>query len=115
MPVPGRFKGQGKDTILVFDHTFSGQTFYSGINFKVDSVFFDPDLCILSLGNKVLNEFVYLRSLHSLVIYPNPSSTQVNIEVNDLSKYPQKVELYNVLGEKMMEVLPHESKFSIDV
>jgi len=115
MPVPIRFKGQGKDTMVVFNHSYSGQTFYTNLNFKVDSVFFDPDLRILSLGNKTINEFVYLRGLQSLVIYPNPATSQLNIEVNDLSNYPQKVELYNVLGEKMLEVLPHENKFSIDV
>ncbi|HWY37235.1 MAG TPA: M1 family aminopeptidase, partial [Bacteroidia bacterium] len=115
MPVPVRFKGGGKDTILVFNHTYSGQEFYAGLNFKVDSVFFDPDLHIISAGNKTIKEDAYLRSLKSLVIYPNPASTQLNIEVNDLSNYPQKVELYNVLGQKVAEVMPHENKFSIDV
>lgn len=115
MPVPIRFKGGGKDTVLVFNHTYSGEVFYTNLNFKIDSIFFDPDLHILSLGNKAIREDVYLRSLQSLVIYPNPASTQINIEVNDLSNYPRKVEMFNVLGQKVMEALPHENKFSIDI
>lgn len=115
MPVPIRVKGQGKDTVLVFNHTYSGEIFYANLNFKVDTVLFDPDLHILSANNKVMNEYDYLRSLQSLVIYPNPASSQLNIEVNNLSSYPQKAELYNVLGEKMMEATLHYNKFSFNV
>lgn len=115
MPVAVRFKGAGGDTVLVFDHTSSGQTFFTDLNFKVDSIVFDPDLNILSAGNKIMREDVYLRSLQSLVIYPNPASEQINIEVNSLKNYPQKVEFCNVLGQKLMEILPHENKFSINV
>jgi aminopeptidase N len=115
MPVPIRFKGEGKDTILIFNHSNSGQAFFANLNFRVDSVFFDPDLHILSAGNKTEREDVYLRSLQNLVIYPNPASTQLNIEVNNLIAYPQKVELYNVLGQKVLEAFPHENKFYIDI
>ncbi|MGZ3862761.1 MAG: M1 family aminopeptidase [Bacteroidia bacterium] len=115
MPVPVRFKGPGGDTVLVFDHTSSGQTFFVDLNFKIDSIAFDPDLNLISAGNKIVREDVYLRSLQSLVIYPNPVSEQLNIEVNSLVNYPQKVELCNMLGQKVMEILPHENKFSINV
>ena len=83
------------------------------LNFKVDSVFFDPDLHILSAQNKVIEEHVYLRSLQSLVVYPNPATDEVNIEVNDFSNFPRSVELYNVLGEKLLSFIPAESKFTI--
>jgi len=115
MPVPIRVKGQGKDTILVFNHTGSGQTFYTNLNFKVDSVFFDPNLEILSAQNQVMQEYEYLRSQVNLVIYPNPANTQLNIEVNDLSNYPGKVEMYDVLGQKVLEASPNRNKFSLDL
>ncbi len=115
MPVPIRFKGGGKDTILVFNNTFSGQAFYINLNFKVDSVFFDPDLRIVTTNNKIITEFDFIRSQMSLVIYPNPASSALNIEINDLTNYPERVELYNILGEKMMDIYPHENKFSLDI
>jgi aminopeptidase N len=115
MPVPVRVKGQGRDTTLVFDHTYSGQTFYSNLNFKVDTVLFDPDLNILSLENQVMYEYDYLRSLQKLVIYPNPCSSQLNVEVNETASYPERAELYNILGEKMLEINLHANKFSLDV
>jgi len=115
MPVPIRFTGQGRDTIVVFSHTYSGQTFYAGLNFKVDSVFFDPDLQILSAQNRVMHEYEYLRSQLSFVIYPNPATSTINIEVNDLNNYPGKVEMYDVLGQKVLEAAVHANKFSLDL
>lgn len=115
MPVPIEFKGQGKDTIVIFNNTSSGQVFYTNINFKVDSVFFDPNQYILSNRNKVINEYTYLRSLKFLVVYPNPATEEVNIEVNDFSNFPRSVELYNVLGQRLLSFSPDESKFTISL
>ncbi|HXU26698.1 MAG TPA: T9SS type A sorting domain-containing protein, partial [Bacteroidia bacterium] len=115
MPVPIQLKGQGKDTTIIFNHTSSGQIFYTNLNFKVDSIFFDPELHILSAHNKVMNEYAYLRSLQSLVVYPNPATDVVNVEVNDFTNFPRSVELYNVLGEKLLSLVPAESKFTISL
>jgi aminopeptidase N len=115
MPVPVLVKGEGRDTLLVFNHTSSGQAFYANLDFKVDSVLFDPDLKLLSAGNKVMQEYAYLRSLEDLVIYPNPAITLLNIEVNNLANYPEKVELFDVLGRKVLEAHPGAHHFSLDV
>jgi len=115
MPVPIEFKGEGKDTTIIFNHTSSGQVFYVNLKFKVDSIFFDPNLNILSLNNRVINEYAYLRSLQSLVVYPNPATDVVNIEVNDFSNFPRNVELYNVLGQKLLGFIPSEHEFSVSL
>lgn len=115
MPVPVEVKGQGHDTVLVFDNTSQVQTFYANLAFKADTVLFDPDLHILSAQNKVVQEYEYLRSFMNIVVYPNPAITQLNIEVNDLSNYPSRVELYDVLGQKVLEALPNRNKFSLEV
>ncbi|MEO8759421.1 MAG: M1 family aminopeptidase [Bacteroidia bacterium] len=115
MPVPIQFKGQNKDTIIVFNHTSSGEIFYTDLNFKVDSVFFDPDMHLISAKNKVMDEGAYLRSLENIVIYPNPANNIVNVEINDLSNYPKMVELYNVLGQKILTGTPAENKFSVSL
>lgn len=113
MPVPIQFKGQGKDTILVFNNTSSGQVFNANLNFTPDSILFDPNLEILSAHNKVMDENTYLRSLKSIVIYPNPAIDMVNVEVNDYSNFPRMVELYNVLGQKILSLTPTENSFSV--
>ncbi len=113
MPVPIKFKGQGKDTIIVFNHTSSGQVFYADLNFTLDSILFDPNLEIISAHNRVMEENAYLRSLQPLVIYPNPTTDVINVEVNDYSNFPRMVELYNVLGQKVLDFSPIENSFSV--
>ncbi|MBS1647555.1 MAG: T9SS type A sorting domain-containing protein [Bacteroidetes bacterium] len=115
MPVPVRFKGQNKDTTIVLNHTQSGQVFNFNFSFQVDSIFLDPQLSLISAKNKVMNEYAYLRSLQKVIAYPNPSSTQINVEVNNFSTFPQSVELYNVLGQKILSFTPAENHFSIPV
>lgn len=115
MPVPLRVKGQGKDTILVFNHTYSGQEFSANLAFKVDSIFFDPNLEILTAGNKIMQEYEYLRGQMDYVIYPNPAATILNVEINNLVNYPQKAELFDVLGQKVLEASPNRNKFSLDL
>ncbi len=113
MPVPIEFKGQGKDTIIVFNHTSSGQVFYPNLNFTPDSIFIDPNLEIISAHNRVMEENAYLRSLQSLVIYPNPTAGIVNVQVNNFTNFPRTVELYNVLGQNILSLTPTESTFSV--
>ncbi|HEX7414456.1 MAG TPA: M1 family aminopeptidase, partial [Bacteroidia bacterium] len=113
MPVPIQFKGQGRDTTMVFNHTSSGQVFYANLSFKPDSILFDPDLHILSAHNKVMDESTYLRSLQAMVIYPNPATDVLNVEVNDFTNFPRTVEVYNVLGQKVLSITPIENAFTI--
>jgi aminopeptidase N len=113
MPVPIEFKGQGKDTIIIFNNTSSGQVFNVNLNFRADSINFDPDYHILSTNNKVMDEYAYLRSFQSLVIYPNPANDVVNVEINNFANFPRSVELYNVLGEKLLEFVPIQHEFSV--
>jgi hypothetical protein len=47
MVLPIEFKGAGKDTVMTFDNTSSGQIFEFNPGFRIDSVFFDP-------GNKII-------------------------------------------------------------
>jgi hypothetical protein len=35
--------------------------------------------------------------------------------VNETASYPERAELYNILGEKMLEINLHANKFSLDV
>ena len=47
MILPIKFKGENKDTTIVFNHSYSGQAFNITTGFRIDSVFFDPDHQIL--------------------------------------------------------------------
>ena len=113
MPVPVLFKGQGKDSTLIFNHTSSGQSFDVNLPFAVDSILIDPNLYILSAHNKVMEESAYLRSLESFVIYPNPALDIITIEINNFSAFPRSIALYNVLGQQVLTFIPQAHIFSI--
>ncbi len=102
MPVPVHFHAAGHDTILVFNHTFSGQVFDATLNFSADSVSFDPDLWILSAHDTVTVNTAL--SVHSLTteppffkIYPNPATDEIIVECDRKSSLSE-IDLTDLLG-----------------
>jgi aminopeptidase N len=77
LPVPVQFFGEGRDTVIVFNNTFSGQLFFINTGFKIDSVKFDPDQRLVSAYNKV-----NLLTSKSLVLKPNPARDILYVEQN---------------------------------
>ena len=77
LPVPVQFFGEGRDTVMVFNNTFSGQLFVINTGFKIDSVVIDPDSRLVSNNNKV-----NLTDTKSLTLMPNPASDFINIQQN---------------------------------
>ena len=98
MPVPVYVKGQGMDTTYVFDHQFSGQVFNVTTPFTIDSVFFDPQLWILSGTPTILNVEESPALTGDLSIYPNPSVDVFNIRA-DITKKVKSINLFNTIGE----------------
>jgi len=108
MPVPVYLKGQNQDTTLVFNHTFSGEVFNATIPFTIDSVFFDPELWILSANPTVLSVDELENSENQFIIYPNPSASNVNIWVSKTKKV-NAIKMYDALGR---DVTPSITKKS---
>jgi len=77
LPVPVEFFGEGRDTVIVFNNTFSGQLFITNPGFKIDSLKFDPDLRLVSSKNKI-----NLLTGTSLVLMPNPASDFLYVQQN---------------------------------
>jgi aminopeptidase N len=99
MPVPIRFIGASEDTIIVFDHTFSGQTFSANPGFEVLSAQFDPELKILSANNTIIGIKESDIGNVSLRTYPNPAKDQLHIttgmDLNSILSY----EIYDIGGK----------------
>lgn len=80
MPVPIEFSGEGQDTIIVFNNTYSGQVFTCDPGFKTQQVKFDPEYKIISRNNTMIIVGVEnLAAGKNLNISPNPANKQVNI------------------------------------
>ena len=95
MTLPVQFKGNGVDTILRIENTFSGQEYYIDLGYNVDSVKFDPDMWIVSK-----NTVTYDDSDNKLnfTIAPNPALDEINIRFYSNIYYIQDVEIFDYLG-----------------
>lgn len=81
MPVPVLFKNASQDTLLVFDHTFSGQLFTAQLNFKVDSVIIDPDNWIVCNQNVVSTTAEIGNANHQIKLFPNPAKELLTMTI----------------------------------
>ena len=88
MPIPIYVKGQGMDTTLVFDHTYSGESFAANLPFTIDSVFFDPELWLIS-GNNNMVSVSEIENNRVLYCYPNPVNHLLTVYM------PVKMEIAN--------------------
>lgn len=93
MPVPIRFVGENIDTILRVNHQYSGEKFRFEFVSEIDSIFFDPELWILSANNEVT---VKKENQKFVDIFPNPSSNFLQI---NSSKSPLYIEIVNKEGK----------------
>lgn len=108
MPVPIYVKGQGQDTTFIFDHTFSGETFNINVPFTIDSVFFDPELWILSANSTVLSVDELEKSENHFIIYPNPSANNVNVWVSKKESI-EAIKVYDMLGKEVTPTILKKS------
>ncbi len=77
LPVPVQFFGSGKDTLLVFNNTFSGQSFMVNPGFAIDSMHFDPYYRIISANNHVALGEEELPAGKTLSLSPNPAGDRL--------------------------------------
>ncbi len=82
MPVPIKFYGAGTDTLMVFNHTFSGQVFAANPGFSVDSTQFDPDQWLISSNNSVVLGKDDLPADKILDLMPNPAGDMLYVRNN---------------------------------
>ena len=102
MPVPLQFKGEGQDSIVVFDNTQNAQQYTLNLPFHVEEVVFDPDLWIVS-ANNVVNATVGTTSpgtaAPTLELYPNPVENQLFYRWTDSTVAPDQAIILNMAGQ----------------
>lgn len=101
MPIPIYVKGQGFDTTFVFDHTFSGENFSATVPFIIDSVFFDPELWVLSNNDSIFVSVEEINQFDEVKVFPNPTEHLVNISANQPIK---GIKIYDVLGKQIQTI-----------
>ncbi len=115
MPVPLLFKNTDHDTLLVFDHQYSGEVFVANPGFEVDSIIFDPDQWIISKGNAVILNPPADEG-GALLTVPNP--TRQHVQLFTLILEIEQIELFDLSGKQyripVTTVLPQRS-FELDL
>ncbi|HXC04996.1 MAG TPA: M1 family aminopeptidase [Bacteroidia bacterium] len=101
MPIPIEFSGEGHDTTLILNHTFSGQVFTARLNFTAEFAAFDPDLHILSGNNTMQNEPGSTGLAGSILLFPNPSFGTLQILNLNPSNQTNTMELFSVSGQRI--------------
>jgi aminopeptidase N len=108
MPIPVRFVGNTRDTIIVLNHNSNGQLFNFPVGFAISSAIFDPESWILSKGNTtLLDQTLTPTSVNniiqdnSIVLGPIPAVNVLNI-YKPANKLFKTIEVYNLLGEQVL-------------
>ena len=117
MPVPLQLKGAGRDTVVVLDHTRSGQEFWVNAGFRVDTVIFDPDNWLLSGINSVKKIPVSVLTSNNIRVYPNPVDDHVTVSVTNPAGRSMSLLLYNsasqLLYKRSVELGLSDQVFSV--
>jgi len=114
MPIPIYVSGQGMDTTLVFEHTFSGQYFSASIPFTADSIAFDPELWILSKNNTIVVGVDELIKEDFVDIFPNPTKKIINIQAKNAIK---NIVILDVLGQRLApnQIIQNANKRQLNI
>jgi aminopeptidase N len=114
LPVPIQFFGGGRDTIIVFNHTYSGQEFTVNPGFVIDSIIFDPDLQLISSNNKTIPLGIdVLPSGKELKLIPNPVSNFLSVQHN-LGRI-NSIAILNMDGKQELTRLKKEDETGIEI
>lgn len=102
MPVPIQIKGGGKDTTVVLNHTQNGQDFWANPGFTADSVFFDPEVWLLSGTNTVTKIPSVSEMENEITIYPNPGSDKWYVSIKSPTGKQLSIQMFNIAGELLL-------------
>ena len=78
LPVPVLFKNGQQDSLVVLDHTFSGQTFRFPWPSRADSALLDPRLVVIRANDLVLRVPDAAFGGGQALLVPNPVATRPN-------------------------------------
>jgi aminopeptidase N len=104
MPVPIRFKNATQDTMIVFEHMFSGQSSFAQLSFKVDSIIIDPDNWIVCNQNVIASTQNTPPSNQGILLFPNPASEKLHLIIKgQLAERIQEIQIFSVDGQEVTD------------
>jgi len=104
MPIALRVVGGTKDTILIFDHSFSGETFSATIDFNAIYVNFDPDKWLISANNTVTLG-IEENTDWEVRLYPNPANDFIVIDNLPSGIKMEDLEILDINGRSVLNLI----------
>lgn len=109
MLLPVQISGKNIDSLLILEHTYSGQVFNIQPNARVDDLLFDPNHEIITRNPVVLKIDPEFNS-YNIRVMPNPADNILRIQtVKPL--FFEEIAIYNMTGAKVKTIIP-ESYFT---
>lgn len=99
--VPVKFAGEGQDTVLFFRNTEKIQLFPWQLNFKVNTIYFDPDHWLIS-RNPVIQNVKSPNLEDLLTISPNPVKNELNVKLKDSLQF-NSVTVHGISGKLLID------------
>jgi len=112
MTIPVRVYGNGVDTLLRLDHTFSGQTFSIPLPFFPSWISFDPDQWIISAEDNI-TALADPDRFEDISITPNPSTDFLNIDFGNHAS--SRIRLLNIKGEALQDFVSEKNIERLEV
>lgn len=101
LPVALKFKNAVKDTTIVVDNKYNGETFIRDIGFDADSVFVDPEYWLISRNNTTKKVADLDSTKPNLIVSPNPFQDEFTILMKNFKGSSFEIALYNMLGQRV--------------
>ncbi len=117
MPLPIQFIGDERDTIITFNHQFSGEQFYVQPGFDVKQIQIDPDLWIIA-DKQVIYEPDSDIDINAISFQPNPVSSRLWVAVRNPSFVAETYSIINSEGKIIRTISPSggiRTSFELDV
>lgn len=103
MPVSVKLSDGLKDTILVLNHTFSGQEFTVALDFSPTSLVFDPNLWLVSRSNTVVSVIEDPLPEQYIELAPNPATDNFTIHLNAANPEKANLTLWAADGKLVLQ------------
>lgn len=110
MGVPIKIYGDNQDTMVQFNHSTNNQKFSLVLNFSIDSVEFDPKRWLLAeVAKKGRRNFKTGGNLtNNFTLYPNPTISNIQINLSEGCPNPQKMVLTDENGRVLRTLSPEK-------
>lgn len=111
MPIALELRGEGKDTMVVVQHQFSGQSFSLALDFRADTLLFDPERWIIQKNPLITAVEKMSETPMKAHFVPNPSTGFITIK----TEKPIRLTIGDATGRIWLDIPNVENLQEIDI